>query len=368
MSNDELTLYVYDRDFRIVGIVEEYESLVWYDRFDSVGEFEITIRYDQYIRDLLQEGRFVTIDFTDHFAVIESIEVETDEDGAVKLEVSGPSIECILDRRIIVDKLSFGSDDRPENLQNAIKKILDDNVISPSDTKRLIKHFVFKMNYDERLTALTIIDETFDKKSVLDSIKGLCSDNHIGFKLVIDDKMRFVFSLYIGQDLSDHILFSPYNDTLNDSRYSFNAEKYKNVAYVSENYERCIDVTNLDVMPIGLDRYEVHFDGSDLKDNKSAELEEAEYRTFAVDKLNLDHKKTSLFDGTIQSGALYEYKKDYDLGDKVCLENEYGDSATVYISEVVITYDENGMTIIPTFEEIDWDWDQKKEETTDDTN
>lgn len=58
------------------------------------------------------------------------------------------------------------------------------------------------------------------------------------------------------------------------------------------------------------------------------------------------------FEGTIEPNITFAYKVDYDLGDLVTVENEYGISASVRISEVVEVWDDNGYSVEPKFEYI----------------
>ena len=56
------------------------------------------------------------------------------------------------------------------------------------------------------------------------------------------------------------------------------------------------------------------------------------------------------FSGTVEPSTTFEYKKDYFLGDKVTVENEFGISAEARIVEIVEVADENGYRVEPKFE------------------
>lgn len=58
------------------------------------------------------------------------------------------------------------------------------------------------------------------------------------------------------------------------------------------------------------------------------------------------------FEGVVFPDVTFLYKKDYDLGDVVTVENEYGISAAARITEVIESVDENGYTVLPKFEYI----------------
>lgn len=58
------------------------------------------------------------------------------------------------------------------------------------------------------------------------------------------------------------------------------------------------------------------------------------------------------FEGTIEPNVTFEYKSDYNLGDVVTVENEYGISVGARIVEVVEVDDDNGYSVQPNFEYI----------------
>ena len=58
------------------------------------------------------------------------------------------------------------------------------------------------------------------------------------------------------------------------------------------------------------------------------------------------------FAGTVEPSVTFEYKKDYDLGDIVTVQNSYGISVAVRIVEIIEVNDDNGYSVQPKFEYI----------------
>ena len=59
---------------------------------------------------------------------------------------------------------------------------------------------------------------------------------------------------------------------------------------------------------------------------------------------------TQAFDGEVSMNVNYQYRKDYQLGDIVTIENErWGISINSRIIEVMESEDENGYIVTPTF-------------------
>ena len=70
----ELILYVYNRSFQLLGIIDNYISLIWTERYDDIGEFEMKTIYDDRVKFLMQQERFVTIDMRNRFCIVEKVE------------------------------------------------------------------------------------------------------------------------------------------------------------------------------------------------------------------------------------------------------------------------------------------------------
>ena len=58
------------------------------------------------------------------------------------------------------------------------------------------------------------------------------------------------------------------------------------------------------------------------------------------------------FEGTIEPNTTFRYKIDYDLGDLVTVQNDFGISEVVRIAEVIEVWDDNGYAVEPKFEKI----------------
>ena len=98
----------------------------------------------------------------------------------------------------------------------------------------------------------------------------------------------------------------------------------------------------------GLDRYEISVDVSDIDaSNVDSEYEyTAMSRTRAYELIS-NYKQNVAFDGKVVFSESYTYKIDYDLGDIVTMENEYGATETLRVVEVIESLDSNGYVITP---------------------
>ena len=359
MAQQELNLYVFNTAFRRVAIIDKYSSLIWSDRYDDVGDFELTLPYESKYKSIFIKDYYCSTDYSDRWAVIEKIQIDNDEENNATMIISGRQLECILDRRIVLGKTDFGDDKKEVSLQDSIKTLLNKNIISPSDASRKISNFIFQASTDKAITDLKI-SESFNGNSLFDAIYGICKDKHIGCKILIDSSNRFVFSLYAGRDRSrsqstnSYVIFSPYYDNLKNSSYFSSNEDYRNVMIVSKSENKFITVPLASSVPSGLSRREVMEDVSSLKENKDGNLSDKQIQTKAKKKLKEEYKMKTGFEGDIVPDVMYKYRTHYNVGDRVQFEDAYGNSEVIYISEVVISSDENGLSILPTFKAIDW--------------
>ena len=90
-------------------------------------------------------------------------------------------------------------------------------------------------------------------------------------------------------------------------------------------------------------------------DTEDGALSDAEYmaqlRTKGLKNL-ADHIVTTAFEGEVEVTRLFKYGEDFFIGDIVQIANEYGNEGSAYISELVISNSEEGLSIYPTFKTI----------------
>ena len=80
--------------------------------------------------------------------------------------------------------------------------------------------------------------------------------------------------------------------------------------------------------------------------------EEYEEQLINDGKAQLEEKKiTAEYSGEILNYNMYEYGKDYYLGDKVSIKNEYGITGNATITEITEVEDASGYRLVPTLSE-----------------
>lgn len=351
-----MELLVLNTDFESVAVIDTYESMIWTDRYNAYGDFEIFFAMDTQLLQYLKEDYYLWLKDSEHCMIIEDIKINADTEEGNHLIITGRSLESILERRIIWGQRIFNG-----NLQNGIQTMLNECIISPSIADRKISNFVFVPSTDPKITSLKI-DNQYTGDCLYDVVKGLCEKNNIGFKIVLTDENKFAFSLYAGVDRSyeqtenPYVVFSPNFENIINSNYYSSRASFRNVTLVAGEGEGAARRTAIVGSASGLDRRELFTDARDISsDTEDGTLSDAEYmaqlRTKGLKNL-ADHIVTTAFEGEVEVTRLFKYGEDFFIGDIVQIANEYGNEGSAYISELVISNSEEGLSIYPTFKTI----------------
>ena len=166
-----------------VSIVDTYESFIWTDRYYAYGDFELYEAMREGLLDYIKQDYYLQSKESEHVMIVEKIQITSDTEDGNHVTVTGRSLESILDRRIVWgQKLLSG------NLQNGIKTLLNENVISPSDSNRKIPNFIFKESTDPAITKLKL-EAQYTGDNLYDVIQKICEEQGIGFKITLNDHL-----------------------------------------------------------------------------------------------------------------------------------------------------------------------------------
>ena len=370
---------VLDKNYDGITMIDTFTSAIWTVRYDEAGDFEIytPVRLD-YIQ-AMQIGNYLWNRDSDRLMVIETVEIETDAEEGPQLIVTGRSLESILDRRIVTSSQNFSG-----NLQSVLFAIIQNEVISSGGTRR-IPGFSLKTSSDSRITSISISELSIRGENVYDVVCSLCQANKVGWRILPKGAGGFEFELYVGvdrsyaQSVNPYVTFSPSFENLLNSNYIKSFKSYKNSIYAVGTYQKEVILQNKykddngewvveeqttykeaevvtwqyseTATPSGLARREMFIDNGGVNDGEQG----GEYATWnAVNKEKAiaelgEHQTTTAFEGELEATRQYIYREDFNIGDIVQVENEFGITGTVYISEIVFSQDANGITITPTF-------------------
>lgn len=349
-----MDLFVLDQNLEAIAIVDTYNSLIWTDRYQECGDFELYRSISKELLEYIKQDYYLVNNESEHTMIIEKLLINSDPEEGNHITVTGRSLESILDRRII-----WGLKTISGNLQNGIKTLLEENIISPEDPDRKIDNFVFEESTDPAITELGI-DAQYTGDNLYEVIKKICVERGIGFKVTLNDQKQFVFKLYAGVDRSyeqverPHVVFSPSFDNIVDSNYIESKSSLKNVTLVGgegEGSERKYVTVGSES---GLNRRELFTDArdisSDVGDGKV--LTEAEYNAQLEQRGKEDLAENTdvvSFEGQAETSRMFVYGRDFFNGDIVQVADEYGHEIQARVLEIITSEDEQGRSVYPTF-------------------
>lgn len=349
-------LFILDKDFKSTFLIDSFRSFIWTDRYQEAGDFEIELSMSSELLDMFVPDFYLYNKKSEHLMIIENRNIKTDLEEGNTIIITGHSLESIIERRIVWSQIIF----EEKSLQDAIKQLLDDAIINPSDESRKIDNFIFEYSDDDAIVNSVVTAQLTAGDSIYEFIESECKQRGFGFKVTLNNDNQFVFKLYNGvnrsysQNVNPYVIFSPKFDNILGSEYLENKQEYKNVGLVGGEGEgdaqKFATATDGSDEITGLNRREVYIQ-CELSTN-NAKVASGDY----IEQLKkygelslLDYKYEKLLDGELEDGVVFTYGVDYEIGDTVQVEDEYGNSNVAYISELIFSVETTGERMYPTF-------------------
>lgn len=352
-----MDLTILNTNLDAVAIVDTYESFIWTDRYYKYGDFELYTAMRDGLLEHIKQDYYIQTRESEHVMIIEKLLISSDVEDGNHITITGRSLESILDRRII-----WGQKTLSGNLQNGIKALLNESIISPSDNNRKISNFLFEASSNPAITSLTI-DAQYTGDNLYDVIQKICEERDIGFKITLNDNKQFVFKLYAGTDRSydqtvvPYVVFSPNFENIINSNYVESKSSLKNVTLIGGEGEGSARKYATVGSGSGLNRRELFTDARDISSDvgDGVVLTDAEYTAQLKQRGNeklAENTDITSFEGQVETSIMFKYGEDFFNGDVVQIANEYGHETKARILEIVTSENEEGISVYPTFKTI----------------
>lgn len=317
--DDLVDVYVLDKNYQIMGLIDDFITLIWSRKYYDTGSFELHCGASH--AKLLQQGVYIHRNDSNDTGIIEEFGYSSDDVFGKKVVVKGRFLKAMLADRVINSTQKF------MNLAagQVVKQLVSTYCINPSDAARKIP----KLELADGAAVGGTITTQITGESLLDAIERICLEQQISASIQYDfvaDKL--IFNVWQGlnrtQSQSNNT-FAAFNEEFdNISAADYNKERgYKNYAYVAgagEGAARIIEVVNM--MQPGEERRELYIDARDLQNIDSAgnTIPEATYRQTlrqrGLEKL-AEYQPKETIETKIDLYSNLKYKEDYDLGDLV---------------------------------------------------
>ena len=262
-------VYVRDKNsYEIIRIEESFSSLVWTERYQEAGEFILEIPINVANFEVYKRGNYIQLDESDETMIIESLNIN-DEAEDPKLEVSGRTLSCILERRINASRLdeSYAQSVKYEGaLGTVVQGIINDEFLDPkmityswrhrnsdgtteegydsshpsnnykvSDKVSASYRKISNIRYSNSVTGVTVAKDYSKLMSVYDILVSISKKYVTGFRVRLQNG-TFVLETYKGTDRTsaqkvlDPVIFNPVMDNISYVNYFEDQTDFRNVA------------------------------------------------------------------------------------------------------------------------------------------
>ena len=422
-----MEIYVLNKNFEQVYLVDAYKSLIWANRYKDTGDCELYLPATPEALTYLRKGYYLTRTDDDMVCRIRFIEIDTSAEDGNYLVVKGEDVKGWLDQRVVWEITQANG-----NAEDFARGLVNGALGASADADRQIVNddgdLVFALSDPAGFTEA--ISEQVAFANVGEKIREYCRRFGWGYRVYLDDGI-FYFSLYKGADKTSEVIFSTEYENLSTSSYVEDETHLGNVALVAGEGDGSARARGVSGSATAADRYEVYVSAKDtsrtityadltsaypggtisaegggwvytmatvniliVDDNQLADLQ-TKYPSGQIvtvdgvdyyqitdeiiadlpsdtpsdgDNVTLrdviytvylltsgydalaEYGAITSFEGTIEPNVTFVYKTDYNLGDVVTVENEYGISVGARIVEVVEVDDDNGYSVQPKFE------------------
>lgn len=324
---------ILDDAFNLKGEIDNYESLQLTRRFYRPGEFEMHIHLGKRHTDQLQHDRVICINNQPHKSgIIRHRQIVEDDKGIETLVVSGPTLGGVLDQRVTV----HDTYDRIRGpAETVMKHYVSNHIVNSIYPDRNIP--VFFIAPDLRRGKETPWQTRYEPlDAVMREIAEWCD---IGWLVRLDfAAKKWVFDVLPGLDLTagqrqrPPVIFSHEFDNIQAQEFVDSRLQYKNVGYAGGKGEEELRLIQQIGSASGLNRREVFLDCSSAEN--AAELIDLGQQKLAEQRI------IRTFNGKVLDTGSFIYEQDWDLGDRVTIQNKrWGLTMDSRITEVKEIYE-----------------------------
>lgn len=366
-----MELKIFNRNLELIGIIDTFTSLIWTRRYFKSGEFQLVAPLTVDSVNLLKRENIIYKGNRDNEAgYIETVNISLNTSGEEIMTIHGKFITNYLERRIV-----WGNDNVNSSSEVAMRSLVSKNAITcPSE--RIISNL--------QLGALKGYTETVKKsvsdKNLIEAVQEIAETSQLGYRNTLDYiNKKILFEVYKGvdrtvnQSLIAPCIFSRDFENILEQEYTDSLNNFRNVTLVAGAGEGSARKRTTVGFASGLDRFELFTDARDISDKKTisaptdqvdengntvyedteVQMSDSEYipllKQRGSEKL-AECTDIKTFDSKINTQGNNVYKKDYDLGDIVTIQDKkWGLQVDTRITEIEEVYEGGKVEINPTF-------------------
>ena len=361
--------YITDKNHNKLDYLQNFNSLIWTERYSSFGDFELLVPIDSQYLPALKPDNHLELVGSDYVMIIEDV-LATESKDVRQVKVTGRSMESILERRTIDKNLNM-----PPTVLNLIFMHLrplfvpTPSAANPSvifNAGRAIPGFTLDETIPSGVIERPVAQYDFAKKTAYAMVEEICRDHDVGFRVRVMPDKTLRFSLFKGADkatagAANSVVFAPSMQNIKNYSYLETSIGTANVAVMNfgeydarlpyvvvwlgpnepkgmDRREMVVDVTNLRIEPEDI----TPIDYQIMTDNA---------RLIGQIELRAAQRKIVL-DGEIELGMPPHYRHQYRMGDIVLFYHSKNIQTRYRVTEYIRSYTDTGSSEYPTFEAV----------------
>lgn len=338
------------------------DSVMWIERYREPGEFKITGLLSSGIRHELPLGTFISHTDTKTVMIVEDHNIKESLDQEATIEISGRSFETILENRIVGANLGY-NDPIPPGLEYTLNAapvagqamtlvnshILAGQVADPGDE---IPYVVVSNSIPAEGEQ---VSRVIKRQPVHKALLELLAIYDYGVKASRRADGSIEIAIHKGVNRASSVGFSWKYGELTNAEYLWTSRKDKNVAYVKGRYvEEFYYTPGADKM----NRRVLLVEAADLDDYldttpTGSTLDAIRQKMYVRGQQALrQNNEINVAQADVADSTQYKYRIDYNIGDIVQIDANYGTDEVRRVVEFTEIEDENGESAHPSFETV----------------
>jgi Siphovirus ReqiPepy6 Gp37-like protein len=355
-------------------IVNYIDDLMWVERYRNFGEFKIKSPLSSGLREQLPIGTLISHTDSADVMMVENIKIVDKVGVDTQIEITGRSFIAYLEQRIIgwglywqfkdttltqmvpfILPSGFSWSQASDLIKEGINTVrtptsADDRLINVSEASRILRSPAYYFNYGAR---------NMKRGDLYKGLISILENDDLGVRVVrpgfsidglpgIANITRFV--VHDGADKTGSVIFSWDLGDLDGADYLFSNKRSKSDALVLGRYlDQVVSTANS-----GLNKRELLVDGDDI-DGIYTTYPTGAAKTNSLAAMTLRGNEELAANNSVEITSVniskinrYQYREDYDIGDFVLVDANYGATRIVRVIEYVEIEDRNGQYGYPT--------------------
>lgn len=346
-------------------LIQNYDSLVWAERFNTIGDFQLATGDIDRFMDLLPEGKIVSLRESTVPMIVETHRIDRKKRKGASLIITGREYTSILDRRWSVQSVVAALAEWlvvakiPSDVAHyIIHKICVEGIADPAD--------IFPSSQVQFITPDDYLSTTGPNRefsvprgNLLQTVIGLLQTearadtsttpdsptvHPHGIRAIRPNTAGAIsIEIYTGTDRSATVFFDATRELLDDGSYLFSKVGSATDAY-GVGPTSAFKINKGGTPATGLDRRVTMIESSS---SSSDAVKEQTSRALS------DAHETAIFNGSVNHDlSPYKYGVDFNLGDIVRTVGDYGLDERTRVTEYIRTFDNTGDKAVPTLSTI----------------